>query len=135
MPERSTGVDDLLAEARRDLNRLSPRDALGATSRGATLIDIRSDSQRAEDGVIPDAAHIPRNVLEWRLDPGCVHRDRALSEGDRQVILLCNEGYQSSLAASTVRGFGVDATDVIGGFQAWRDAGLPVTRLAGPPGA
>jgi rhodanese-related sulfurtransferase len=135
LPEKSTGVDDLLAEARRDLKRLSPRETLAATSRGAVLIDIRSDSQRAEDGVIPSSAHVARNVLEWRLDPGCEHRDRTLSDGDRQLILLCNEGYQSSLAAATIRSFGVDVTDVIGGFQAWREAGLPVTRLAGQPGA
>ena len=63
------------------------------------------------------------------LDPGCEHRDPGLSMGDRQLILLCNEGYQSSLAAATVRGFGIDATDVIGGFEAWREAGLPVDRL------
>ncbi len=98
--------------------------------RGAVLIDIRSDSQRAADGRIHAAVHIPRNVLEWRLDPECEHRDPDLARTDKRLILICNEGYQSSLAAATIRGFGVDATDVAGGFQAWRDQGLPV----GPSG-
>jgi rhodanese-related sulfurtransferase len=126
LPERSTGVDDLLAEARRDLDRLSPAAADAATSQGAVLIDIRSESQRATDGLIPSAVHVPRNVLEWRLDPASRHRDPELARSDRQLVLICDEGYQSSLAAATVRRFGVDATDVIGGFQAWREAGLPI---------
>jgi rhodanese-related sulfurtransferase len=71
---------------------------------------------------------IPRNVLEWRLDPSCEHRDPELAVSDRLVILICNEGYQSSLAAATLRRFGVDATDVAGGAQAWIAAGLPVGR-------
>jgi rhodanese-related sulfurtransferase len=122
----SGGVDALLAEARRDLVRLSPRQALQATAEGALLIDIRTESQRAADGVIPSAAYVPRNVLEWRLDPRSEHRDPELAQPGRRLILLCNEGYQSSLAAATVRRFGIDATDVTGGFQAWREAGLPV---------
>jgi rhodanese-related sulfurtransferase len=120
-------VNDLLAEARRELVRLSPRDALSACADGAVLIDIRSDAQRAA-GVIPSAVCIPRNVLEWRLDPGSDHRDPELARHGTRVVLFCNQGYQSSLAAANVRRFGVDATDVIGGFQAWREAGLPVER-------
>ena len=91
------------------------------------IVDIRSDAQRAADGLIPEARFIPRNVLEWRLDPRSEHRDRELSDRARAVVLICNEGYQSSLAAATVRRFGVDATDVVGGFQAWRAAGLPIS--------
>jgi rhodanese-related sulfurtransferase len=124
---RSKGVDELLAEARRDLDRLTPAQAQSATARGDLLVDIRSESQRAADGVIPSTVFIPRNVLEWRLDPGCEHSDRELAREDRLLILLCNEGFQSSLAAATIRSFGVEATDVIGGFQAWREAGLPVS--------
>ena len=89
---------------------------------GARLVDIRSDGQRAADGLIPGAQAVPRNMLEWRLDPVCPHRDPELSEPGTRIILLCHEGYQSSLAAATVRSFGVDATDVIGGFCAWRAA-------------
>ena len=116
----------MLSQARRELNRLSPGDAHVAMGDGAFLVDIRSDAQRAADGLIPGAEFVPRNVLEWRLDPESNHRDEALACRDRQVIVICNEGYQSSLAAATVRRFGIDATDVIGGFQAWRQAGLPV---------
>ncbi len=94
---------------------------------GATLIDIRSDSQIADDGVIVGALVIARNVLEWRLDPASGHRHPdAPGLGDR-VILVCNEGYQSSLAAATLQDLGfAGATDLDGGFQAWRAAGLPI---------
>jgi rhodanese-related sulfurtransferase len=127
-----SSADDLLAESRSALIRLSPADARRAAERGAALIDIRSDSQRTTDGVIPSAVFVPRNVLEWRLDPRSEHRDSKLARDDRLLILICNEGFQSSLAAATVRGFGLDATDVVGGFRAWRDAGLPVVRSANP---
>jgi rhodanese-related sulfurtransferase len=129
MADRAESVEDLLADARRKLARLSPTEALKATRQGAVLIDIRSDSQRADDGIIPEAAFVPRNVLEWRLDPACEHRDRALARPARQIILICNEGYQSSLAAATLRRFGLDATDVIGGAQAWRESGLPLQEV------
>jgi rhodanese-related sulfurtransferase len=90
-------------------------------------VDIRSDRQRAADGVIPGARFVPRNVLEWRLDPESADRDPELARPDARVMLICDEGYQSSLAAATLRRFGLaDATDVVGGFQAWRAAGLPV---------
>ena len=93
---------------------------------GGTLIDIRSESQIAADGLIPGAVVIPRNVLEWRLDPACAHRLPDAPQLDDQVILMCNEGYQSSLAAATLQELGfARATDVAGGFQAWRAAGLP----------
>jgi rhodanese-related sulfurtransferase len=119
-------ADDLLAEARRELVRLAPEEALEATRQGAVLVDIRSDSQRAADGVIPEAEFVPRNVLEWRFDPACEHRDPVLARPAHQIILICNEGFQSSLAATNLRRLGLDATDMIGGFQAWRNAGLPV---------
>jgi rhodanese-related sulfurtransferase len=116
----------LLAEARRDLVRLTPIEAEKAMASGALLVDIRSETQRASDGEIPGAKFIPRNVLEWRLDPACEARDPELASHDRELIVFCNEGYQSSLAAATIRRMGIDATDLIGGFQAWRDAGLEV---------
>jgi rhodanese-related sulfurtransferase len=119
-------VEELLAKARSQLIRVDPGEALRAIESGAVLVDIRSESQRSEDGLIPDSHFVPRNVLEWRLDPACPHATPGLADGARAVILICDEGYQSSLAAATLRRFGVDATDVIGGFKAWRDAGLPV---------
>jgi rhodanese-related sulfurtransferase len=121
-------VAQLLEDAREALPRLSPEEAYQAARAGAALIDIRSDTQRLDGGEIVGATPIPRNVLEWRLDPASAHRDRDLARRDRSVILLCDEGFQSSLAAATLRRFGLDATDVIGGFQAWRAAGLPVER-------
>ena len=128
MSEQTT-VEDLLADARARLARLTPRQAQAAMRAGALLIDIRSDSQRARDGVLPGATFVARNVLEWRLDPSCPDRDPALARHDTKLILICDEGYQSSLAAATLTRFGLDATDVVGGFRAWREAGLPCGEL------
>jgi rhodanese-related sulfurtransferase len=128
-------IDDLLEEARAQLDRLSPAQARAAVADGALIVDIRSESQRADDGVVPGSLFIPRNVLEWRCDPRSRWRDADASDPGRQVIVMCNEGYQSSLAAATLKRLGrPDATDLIGGFQAWRAAGLPVERdpAAGP---
>ena len=119
-------VDQLLAEARSRLDRLSPADAQAAVERGALLIDIRSDLQRDREGSLPGARCVSRNVLEWRLDPSSPHRDPEAARRDRTVIVICDEGYQSSLAAATLLRFGLQATDVVGGFQAWRAEGLPV---------
>jgi rhodanese-related sulfurtransferase len=121
-------VDDLLAAARARLDRLGPQAALAAVQeQGAVLVDIRSDAQRAADGVVPQATYVPRNVLEWRLDPDSGHCIPELARPDARVILMCEEGYQSSLAAATLQDLGFSrATDVAGGFQAWRAAGLPV---------
>jgi len=122
----SASVEQLLAAARSGLERLTPVLAHAAMGDGALLVDIRSEGQRAADGEIPGARVVQRNVLEWRLDPGCPHRDPELGRHRARIVLLCNEGYQSSLAAATVCSFGVAATDVIDGFQGWRAAGLPV---------
>jgi rhodanese-related sulfurtransferase len=127
-PGKRITVDALLEEARADLARLAPHEALDALQAGSVLVDIRSESQRARDGEVPGAAFVPRNVLEWRCDPGSPHRDPDLARRDRTLIVICDDGYQSSLAAANLRRFGLDATDLIGGFQAWRAAGLPVER-------
>jgi rhodanese-related sulfurtransferase len=126
-PVARTTIDELLAQARRRLKRLKPAEALHAMRSGAVLIDIRADSQIARDGTIAGALVIPRNVLEWRLDPASPHRHPSAPHLDDHVILLCDEGYQSSLAAATLQQLGFTrATDVDGGFQAWRDAALPI---------
>ena len=120
-------IEELLAESRHGLIRLSPGHAAAALRNGATLIDIRSDSQVARDGVVPGAVVVARNVLEWRLDPSSDHRLAGAPGLDDHVILMCDQGYQSSLAAATLHRLGfARATDVEGGFQAWRAAGLPV---------
>jgi rhodanese-related sulfurtransferase len=122
-------IDDLLADARRRLVRLDPAQARAAMAGGALLIDIRAESQRARDGVVPGSIFVARNVLEWRCDPSSPHRDPAIDGRRQQLIVMCNEGYQSSLAAATLHELGLTtATDLDGGFQAWRAVGLPVER-------
>jgi rhodanese-related sulfurtransferase len=126
VPSRLRTARDLLVEARGQLRRLTPFEAHSAHADGARMIDIRSESERADEGVIPDTHFIPRNLLEWRLDPHSPRRDPEIANGHARLILFCQDGYQSSLAAATVRQFGIDATDIIDGFAAWRAAGLPV---------
>jgi rhodanese-related sulfurtransferase len=122
-----TTLDQLLAESRAQLQRLDPPAAQQAMRSGATLIDIRSESQVARDGEVEGALTISRNVLEWRLDPASDHRHPDAPGLDAQVIVMCNEGYQSSLVAATLQRLGFSAaTDLDGGFQAWRACGLPV---------
>jgi rhodanese-related sulfurtransferase len=125
------GVEQLLEEARRDLRRLSPRQAAEKARKGTVLVDIRSEVQRSRDGVIPGSSFVPRNALEWRLDPSSPDRDPNLAQRGASIALICHEGYQSTLATVPLRRFGLDATDVEGGFEAWRAAGLPVEPLAG----
>ncbi len=122
-----TTIDELLQRARATLIRLGPHEARGAMSAGALMIDIRSEAQRAADGIVPDAICFARNVLEWRCDPSCEAHDDRVGDIERSVIVMCDEGYQSSLAAASLQQLGfVRATDLVGGFRAWRDAGLPV---------
>jgi rhodanese-related sulfurtransferase len=126
-----TTVAELLAEARARLDRVSPEEAEAAVHDGALLVDIRSEVDRAADGVIPGSLHQPRNALEWRADPASGHDDPRLSADlDRRIVIVCSDGYQSSLAAATLQDLGfARATDLVGGFRAWRAAGLPVERL------
>jgi uncharacterized protein len=125
---RRRTVHELLADARRRLVRLEPAEVAAAVADGALVVDIRSELQVGRDGRIPGAVHHPRNVLEWRLDPASGHSDPALAGAlERQMILVCDEGHQSSLAAATLHDLGFrGATDLAGGFQAWLAAGLPV---------
>ena len=124
-----TGIAEILANARARLSRVDPYETSQALARGAVLIDIRPAAQRAEFGEIPGAIVIERNVLEWRLDPRSDARLPWADRYDLEVILTCQEGYTSSLAAAALQDLGLHrATDLAGGFAAWRDAGLPVTR-------
>jgi rhodanese-related sulfurtransferase len=128
MGERKT-IDELLAQSRERLVRVEPHEARDAIGGGALMIDIRSESQRAADGIVPGAIWFARNVLEWRCDPSCEAYDDRVGGLSRRLILMCDGGYQSSLAAATLQELGFsDATDLVGGFQAWRAAGLPVTQ-------
>ncbi|MCD0484690.1 sulfurtransferase [Streptacidiphilus sp. ASG 303] len=121
-------IDQVLAAVRARLDRVTPRQADAAVrEEGALLVDIRYAALRERDGTVPGALVVERNELEWRLDPQCDHRlPEAVHHGLR-VIVLCNEGYASSLAAASLRELGLHrATDMVGGFQAWAAAGLPV---------
>ena len=126
-------LDRLLTRARARLTRLDPRDAWDAVQHGgALLVDTRPEFQRRADGEIPGAIVIERNHLEWRLHPESEDRIAEAVDAGIRWILICDEGYASSLAAATLQEIGLPhATDVVGGFQAWCEAGLPVT----PPGA
>jgi rhodanese-related sulfurtransferase len=125
-PTRKT-IETLLAEARAGLERLEPEETRAAIAAGAQLLDIRSEVQRARDGVVPGALFFPRNVLEWRCAVDSAWRDPRVGDLDTRLVVMCDEGYQSSLAAASLQELGfAHATDLIGGFQAWRAAGLPV---------
>ena len=120
-------IDEILAEARTRLRRVGPDEAHAAMSHGALLVDIRTQAQRAEQGVVPGALHVERNVLEWRFDPQSAARLPQATGYDVQVILFCVDGYASSLAAVDLQKLGLaHATDLDGGFHAWEKAGLPV---------
>ncbi len=128
MVDRMT-VDELLAEARAGLERLGPQDARREMERGALLVDIRSESQRDRDGEVPGSLYFPRNAIEWRADPSSPSHAPEFDDLGRPIIVMCHEGYQSSLVAHTLQRLGFErATDLDGGFLAWRDSGLPVER-------
>ncbi|HEV3234272.1 MAG TPA: rhodanese-like domain-containing protein [Candidatus Dormibacteraeota bacterium] len=122
-------IDDVLRRARARYTRLTPSDAAVAQAGGALLVDTRSEAQRRQGGNIPGALTIERNHLEWRLDPTSPNRVPEVRDHAQQVIVVCAQGYSSSLAAASLLDLGLArATDVIGGFEAWSAAGLPVDR-------
>lgn len=123
-------VSAALEQARRDLGRLSPAEAVRAQRRGALLVDTRTAAQRRCQGELPGAVVIDRTVLEWRLDPTSPHRIPEARPGT-PVVLVCRQGYSSSFAAESLRRLGVEASDVVGGVEAWLSAGLPIGD--GPP--
>jgi rhodanese-related sulfurtransferase len=121
-------IDEQLQVARSGLTRVDARAAAAAHEAGALLVDIRPIHQRSADGEIPGALVIDRNVLEWRLDPKSPDRIPEVDDYDQTVIVFCDEGYASSLAAASLQALGlVNATDLAGGYQAWLGADLPTT--------
>jgi rhodanese-related sulfurtransferase len=128
---RPSALDQYLAAARSTLVRLEPANAYAATQRGALLVDIRPEFQRRRDGEVPGAIIVERNHLEWRLHPDSAVRIPEATSADIEWIVMCDEGYASSLAAAVLQALGFRrATDVVGGLRAWRAAGMPL----GPPG-
>ncbi|MEU5938621.1 rhodanese-like domain-containing protein [Micromonospora sp. NPDC047548] len=124
----SPGVDALLEQARAGLRRLSPQETVEAVRAGALLVDTRTEPQRREQGGLPGAVVIERTVLEWRLDPASEWRIPEATGYDREIVVVCRYGDSSSLAAASLQALGLrNATDMIGGVQAWREAGLPLS--------
>jgi rhodanese-related sulfurtransferase len=120
-------IDEVLERARRRLARVTPEQAATELAEGALLVDTRTAAQRAEGGEIPGAIVIDRTVLEWRLDPTSPSRLDEAKDHQIRVIVVCVQGYSSSLAAASLQDVGlVNATDIIGGFEAWKSAGLPI---------
>jgi rhodanese-related sulfurtransferase len=114
-------IDALLEAARKGLDRVQPADLNSEMAAGAVVVDTRPSEQRHRDGELPGALVIDRNVLEWRLDPTSPHHIPEVTDPRCRIIVVCNEGYSSSLAAATLRKLGLGrATDLVGGFQAWR---------------
>jgi rhodanese-related sulfurtransferase len=127
-PTGARTIDDLLAEARTRIVRVTPHEAAARVAAGAHLVDIRPAAQRQREGEVPGSLIVERNVLEWRFDPASEARLPDATGYDVDVIILCSEGYTSSLAADALVSLGLHrATDVIGGFLAWAAAGLPTT--------
>ena len=132
-------LEELLAAAVSRIARLEPREAFTAAASGALIVDIRSDDARLRDGIVPGSLHIPRTVLEWRVAPDSASRSPHIGGLEQRLLLLCDHGCSTVLAAASLVDLGfVDSGDVIGGFAAWREAGLPVTDAPppepGPPG-
>ena len=134
-PAGARSIDELLAEARSRISRLLPGQAAARLRAGALLVDIRPAAQRDREGSVPGALVVERNVLEWRFDPASDARRPEATGYDIEVVVLCSEGYTSSLAADALRALGLTrAADVIGGFRAWVAAGLPATAGTPAPG-
>lgn len=124
----SRRVDELLTLARAGLHRLTPQQAHAAWQAGALLVDVRTSEQRSEQGEIPGAICIDRTVLEWRLEPGGPLTIPEVTGPDAHVIVFCRQGFSSSLAAASLKSIGLpNATDMIGGVEAWVDADLPLS--------
>lgn len=127
-------IHDVLADAQARLRRLEPHEAAAAVAEGAVLVDIRTAEERARDGVVPGSLHVERNVLEWRVDPASGTQHPELAGREDRVVLICSEGFCTSLAAAALHELGfTGATDVLGGFEAWAAAGLPVVGDAEEP--
>jgi rhodanese-related sulfurtransferase len=125
-PAGARTIEEILAASRARLVRLTPQEAFAEVSAGGVLIDIRPAAQRAEQGEIPGSTVVERNHLEWRLDPACDARLPWVTGYDHRIIVVCVDGYTSSLAAAALHDLGLHrATDVIGGCQAWAAGGLP----------
>ena len=129
MTDQPTTVAEMLAAARRRIRRYRPHELAGADD--VIVVDTRDSADRAAEGVIPGSVWIPGNVLAWRADPASAFRDERIADYDAPVVIVCNEGYSSSMAAALLVDIGLGrAGDLVGGYRAWKAAGLPVTDSA-----
>ncbi len=123
-------IDDLLREAREQIDRLTPQEAAREAESGAVLVDTRCSEDREREGAIPGSLHVPRTLLEWRADPSCDHCDPRIADLEARLIVVCNDGYSSSLAAANLRRLGFSrVADLAGGYRGWVAAGLPTQVL------
>jgi rhodanese-related sulfurtransferase len=135
MSPKQRRLDELLAEAAGLIERLTPAEAAAAASSGALVVDIRSELARERTGVIPGSIHVPRTVLEWRFEPGGAWRSPSAGGLDEPLVVICEHGFSSVFAAAALARLGYARVgDVVGGFEAWQHAGLPVVP-APPPHA
>jgi rhodanese-related sulfurtransferase len=132
MAAARTTINEMLEHARKKIERVDPLAAAAELAAGAQLIDIRCESARRDQGIVPGSFPIPRTVLEWRLDPDSPWRNPYMGGLETRLLVLCDHGYSSTLAAATLVELGFSrAADVIGGFAGWREAGLPVVSAPG----
>ncbi len=134
MSDEARSIDDIVADARDRIERHSPSAALAAQRAGAVIVDTRDSADRSREGAIPGALWVPRNLLEWRADPAAEYADERIADRSLRLIVVCNDGYSSSLAAASLRELGFAAAgDVVGGYRAWVAAGLPTEPAAAKP--
>jgi len=120
-------IHEQLANSRRRIDRMQPRDALKAQADGAWILDTRDEVDRLRDGVIPGSLHVPLSVLPWRVDPTAERTDERINDPNQHLVLVCNHGYSSSIAAAMLKDLGFTrVADITGGFVAWASEGLPV---------
>lgn len=123
-------IHDMLANARARIGRLTPAEVQSAVEDGAVVVDTRDSADRAAEGVIPGSVCVTRNTLEWRVDSTSGAPDPRINDPDQQLIVVCNDGYSSSLAAASLVELGfLNAADLVGGYRAWKRAGLPTETL------
>ena len=120
-------ITKVLSAARARIERYAPAEAASAD---ALIVALRCDDARRRDGIVPGSVHVPRSVLEWRADPTSGWSNPALA--GRKLILMCDHGYSSSLAAISLSELAIDAADLVGGFEAWVAAGLPTAPAPEP---
>ena len=131
---RISATERILADARGRIARYEPLEAQARALNGSVIVDLRSHDERVRDGVIPGSIHVPRSVLEWRVDADSGFSNAHVTDQELELILVCHEGYSSSLAASSLMDLGrLRTADLVGGFEAWRDAGLETIAAPPPP--